>query len=309
GRHVLGELTLDQVRDAAGEFDDLEAALHLAARVRQHLAVLAHDAPGELLDVLGDELAELEQDRRALPQRGPAPRDRRFLGDGDGAIDVGNRGEANPPGRRAGGRVVYRTPTLGVALEWFAANPVGYGGGRSVRRLSGGRHSGGGSGHQSLAVRNAVKLKLEAQSGQDGAAGDDRDVVGLAALIVEEVVASQFERQITAQIARQRGAQAEPAIVFAPVLAQAWAAQILHRATVVQPVVGQLELVVVDPVEGTRAAERGRPMRRLPPEVEAGCGGGDLQHAVALTKVTGVRRRQLADTAVDKRECGRRREA
>src|SRR6185295_240191 len=126
---------------------------------------------------------------------------------------------------------------------------------RSVRRLSG-RGAGGGSGHQSLAVRNAVKLKLEAQSGQDGAAGDDRDVVGLAALIVEEVVAGQLERQVAPQIARQGGAEPKAAVITPPVLPKVGAEQIVQRPANAQPIVGQLKLVVVDPVEGARAADR-----------------------------------------------------
>ena len=44
GRHLLGEPALQQVRDAAGELDVLDAALDLAGRVGEHLAVLArHD--------------------------------------------------------------------------------------------------------------------------------------------------------------------------------------------------------------------------------------------------------------------------
>ena len=38
---LLGRLALEQVRRAARELDDLEAALHLAARVVDGLAVLA----------------------------------------------------------------------------------------------------------------------------------------------------------------------------------------------------------------------------------------------------------------------------
>ena len=37
---LVGEVALEQLRDAAGELDDLDAARHLALRVAEHLAVL-----------------------------------------------------------------------------------------------------------------------------------------------------------------------------------------------------------------------------------------------------------------------------
>ena len=46
GRDVLAELPLQQVGDAAGELDDLDAAGHLAPGVLQHLAVLGGDQAG-----------------------------------------------------------------------------------------------------------------------------------------------------------------------------------------------------------------------------------------------------------------------
>ena len=49
GRGVLGEPALEQMWDAAGEFDDLLAAAHLAERVGDDLAVLAGDDLGQLL--------------------------------------------------------------------------------------------------------------------------------------------------------------------------------------------------------------------------------------------------------------------
>ena len=61
GRDVLAEAALEQVRDAAGELDHLEAAGHLAERVRQHLAVLGGDQRGDVLLALVHQLAEREQ--------------------------------------------------------------------------------------------------------------------------------------------------------------------------------------------------------------------------------------------------------
>jgi hypothetical protein len=125
------------MRNAARELDDLEPALHFAACVGQHLAVLAHDAPRKLVGVGVHQLAELEQDRRPLAERALAPRDRRFFRDGDGVIDVGDGRESNASSRRAGSRIVDGTPAVGVALECFAADPMVDRGGRAgVRRLS-----------------------------------------------------------------------------------------------------------------------------------------------------------------------------
>ena len=58
GRGVLGEPALEQMRDTAGEFDDLLAAADLAERVGDHLAVLAGDDLGQLALALVEQLAE-----------------------------------------------------------------------------------------------------------------------------------------------------------------------------------------------------------------------------------------------------------
>ena len=47
-RRVLGVAALQQLRDATGELDDLEAAAHLAQGVVEHLAVLGGDNLGQL---------------------------------------------------------------------------------------------------------------------------------------------------------------------------------------------------------------------------------------------------------------------
>ena len=52
GAGALGVLTLEQVRDADGELDDLDAALDVALGVGDGLAVLEGEQFGELVDVL-----------------------------------------------------------------------------------------------------------------------------------------------------------------------------------------------------------------------------------------------------------------
>ena len=48
------------LRDAAGELDDLDPALDLAARVGEHFAVLARDRGGERRLIRLDQIFELE---------------------------------------------------------------------------------------------------------------------------------------------------------------------------------------------------------------------------------------------------------
>ena len=73
GGDVLREAALEQVRDAAGELDDLQAPRHLARGVGGDLAVLLGDQLGQFGGVVADQLAECEQDRGAPGQRGAAP--------------------------------------------------------------------------------------------------------------------------------------------------------------------------------------------------------------------------------------------
>ena len=72
-RGVLGVTALQQLRDAAGELDDLEAPIHLAERVVEHFAVLGGDDLGQLMGALVGALTEGEEQFRALRERGVAP--------------------------------------------------------------------------------------------------------------------------------------------------------------------------------------------------------------------------------------------
>ena len=88
---ALRKLTLDQVRDAAGEFDDFEAALDIALRVGDHLAVFGRQQLGEAFEVALDERLESEQHARAALRVGRRPRRLRGGGVGDGGIEFGSR--------------------------------------------------------------------------------------------------------------------------------------------------------------------------------------------------------------------------
>ena len=94
GRDLVGELALHQLRDAAGELDDLHAADDLALGVVEDLAVLGGDQPGQLVGVPVDQLAEGEHHPRAAGERHVAPRLERVAGrPANGGVDVGGLGQ------------------------------------------------------------------------------------------------------------------------------------------------------------------------------------------------------------------------
>ena len=94
-RHVLVVLTLDQLRDTAGKLDHLEAALHLALGVAEHLAVLRNEKSGDVVLVLLDEVAEGEEDRSAAGKRDVLPCVPSAARRGNGGIDVIGGGHGN----------------------------------------------------------------------------------------------------------------------------------------------------------------------------------------------------------------------
>ena len=109
GRGVLGEAALEQVRDAAGELGDLEAARDLAERVVEDLAVLGGDERGDLLLALVEQLAEGEEhlaDR--LASEASAHSGQAACGARDDLVDEVGRGEVEDAGLLARGRVEDR---------------------------------------------------------------------------------------------------------------------------------------------------------------------------------------------------------
>ena len=65
GPGALGVFALEQMRDAAGEFDDFEAALDVALGIGDDLAVLGRQQLRQLVHVLFDQRLELEHDAGA----------------------------------------------------------------------------------------------------------------------------------------------------------------------------------------------------------------------------------------------------
>ena len=104
-RHLLRELTLQQMGDAAGELDHLDTPGHLPAGILQDLPVLGGDRAGEVLAVAVTELAEGEEDAAAGGERRPPPLLPRRPGGADGAVDVVGRGQHHLGHLASGGGV------------------------------------------------------------------------------------------------------------------------------------------------------------------------------------------------------------
>jgi hypothetical protein len=115
GRDLVGEVALQQLRDAAGELDDVDPTCDLALRVGEDLAVLGGDHRGQRVAVLLQQLEEL-QHHASAPQRrqvGPGRKGRaRGL---HGGIDLFDRGERDLARDVAGRRVVDRLAAPALA--------------------------------------------------------------------------------------------------------------------------------------------------------------------------------------------------
>src|SRR5262249_55716374 len=73
GRYLIGEVTFQELRNAAGELDDLDSARHLALRVREHLAVLTGDELGERIAFAVEEREKASQHARTPQRRSVGP--------------------------------------------------------------------------------------------------------------------------------------------------------------------------------------------------------------------------------------------
>ncbi len=102
GRDLLGEIALQQLRNAAGEFDHFQTAGQLAARIRQHLAMLGGDQARHLVGMPLQQFLEFEQDARPAQRRRVGPGRESGVGGGHGGIDLGAIRQRHPPGHGSG---------------------------------------------------------------------------------------------------------------------------------------------------------------------------------------------------------------
>ena len=105
GAGGVGEFALQEMRRADAEFGDLKAAHHVAAGVRQGLAVLAGEGLGELVHVAVEECYELHHHPRPALRVGGAPGGLGGGGRAHGGVELGGGGQCHPGLNLAGGGI------------------------------------------------------------------------------------------------------------------------------------------------------------------------------------------------------------
>jgi hypothetical protein len=93
------------MRNAAGKFDNLDPARHLALGIVKGLAMLGRNLCCQLIEIGSDQIAEIEHDLRALGGRGAGPSGERCLGSLDGLADLGPACQWHRSCGGAGGRI------------------------------------------------------------------------------------------------------------------------------------------------------------------------------------------------------------
>ena len=124
GGGLLGESALQQAGDPAGELHVLEAALHLAHRVGEHLAVLRRDRGRDLGLPVVQQLADLEHRLGALGERRRSPRWECLGRRRDGLADLLGARECDLVGLLARRRVEDGAGPSGLTRNDLPADPV-----------------------------------------------------------------------------------------------------------------------------------------------------------------------------------------
>jgi len=129
GADLVGVVALEQLRDAAGELDDVDAARHLALRVGEHLAVLGGDHRGQRVAVLVHQLEEFLHHARAADRRRVGPGREGGAGRGHRRVHLGDAGQRHLARHRAGGRVPDRLLAAAAAGNALSGDEVAHVGG------------------------------------------------------------------------------------------------------------------------------------------------------------------------------------
>ena len=95
GGHLLGVVALEQLRDASGKLDDLDAPRDLALRIGEHLAVLGGDHVRQRVFVLVKQLQKFEHDARPAQRRRVGPGGEGSLCSSHGFVHFGTVGQVN----------------------------------------------------------------------------------------------------------------------------------------------------------------------------------------------------------------------
>ena len=115
---------LEQVRNAAGEFDHLQAALHVALGVGESLAVLGGEKPRQLIEFLLRQIEEFHHDAGTPLRIGGGPAGLRRFRHRDGVLDFGAFGERDCGLHLAGVWIENVAASPRSPLHLFAADEV-----------------------------------------------------------------------------------------------------------------------------------------------------------------------------------------
>jgi len=121
-RDLFGVVALQQLRNAACEFDHVDAARHFTLRIREDLAVLGGDDRGEFVAMLVHQFEELQHDARAADRRRVAPGRERGFRARDGCIDIGGFTEHELARTLARRGIEHRLRARGRAMRALAVN-------------------------------------------------------------------------------------------------------------------------------------------------------------------------------------------
>jgi hypothetical protein len=124
GGHLLGEIALHVVADAAGELHDFQPAPDLALGIVEGLAVLERHQARQIVGALVHQPLEVEHHTLAAQRRRRGPRKLRLLGDLDGLVDLGLRGEGHLGSDLAGRGIGHVAGASGLAGHVLVGNEV-----------------------------------------------------------------------------------------------------------------------------------------------------------------------------------------
>ena len=125
---MFGVVAFEQLRNARGEFNYLNAACDFALRIGKHLAVLGGDHACELVFVDVEQLQKLEHDPRAAQRGCVCPSGKCLLGGRNGNVDIGCAGQMHLRSDGARCRVENILRTRAFARARLACDKVGNGG-------------------------------------------------------------------------------------------------------------------------------------------------------------------------------------
>jgi hypothetical protein len=119
---LLGEFPLQQMRDAAGELDDLDTAGDLALGVGKDFAVLFGNQLRQCIVLARQEFEEFEHDARAGEGRGRGPAGKRPRPSLYRLIDLTRFGKRNTPDLLPGRRIEDIAAAAAFALDPFSTD-------------------------------------------------------------------------------------------------------------------------------------------------------------------------------------------